>query len=120
MAKFVFSMQNILSMKEKIEEQEKVEYSQAMMRLNQEREHYDSLVERQSMAEVELRNVMNEVLEVDVIRQKEDALEIIKMYVRQQEMVVLACEEEVRQARERLNEAMQERKIYEKLKEKAF
>lgn len=120
MAKFVFSMQNILSMKEKLEEQAKVEYSQVMMRLNQEKEQYNMLLERQGMAEVELRNTINEVLDVREIREKEDALEILKMYVRQQELVVISCEEEVMQARERLNEAMKERKIYEKLREKAF
>ncbi len=120
MAKFVFSMQNILSMKEKLEEQEKAEYSQVIMRFNEEQEKLNSLMERQGMAEVELRNTINEVLDVQEIREKEDFLEIIKVYVKEQQLVLLACEEEVRQARERLNEAMKERKIYEKLREKAF
>lgn len=120
MAKFVFSMQNILSMKEKLEEQEKAEYSQVIMRFNEEQEKLNGLMERQGMAEVELRNTINEVLDVQEIREKEDFLEIIKVYVKEQQLVLLACEEEVRQARERLNEAMKERKIYEKLREKAF
>lgn len=120
MAKFIFSMQNILSMKEKIEEQEKAEYSQVMMRFNEEQDKLNELIERQSMAEVELKNTINEVLDVREIREKEDFLEIIKMYVKEQQLIVIACEEEVRQARERLNEAMKERKIYEKLREKAF
>ena len=120
MAKFVFSMQNILSMKEKLEEQEKAEYSQVIMRFNEEQEKLNSLMERQGMAEVELRNTINEVLDVQEIREKEDFLEIIKVYVKEQQLVLLACEEEVRQAMERLNEAMKERKIYEKLREKAF
>lgn len=120
MAKFIFSMQNILSMKEKIEEQDKAEYSQVMMRFNEEQDKLNELIERQSMAEVELKNTINEVLDVREIREKEDFLEIIKMYVKEQQLIVIACEEEVRQARERLNEAMKERKIYEKLREKAF
>ena len=120
MAKFIFSMQNILSMKEKIDEKEKAEYSQVMMRFNEEQDKLNELIERQSMAEVELKNTINEVLDVREIREKEDFLEIIKMYVKEQQLIVIACEEEVRQARERLNEAMKERKIYEKLREKAF
>ena len=120
MAKFIFSMQNILSMKEKIEEQEKAEYSQVMMRFNEEQDKLNELIERQSMAEVELKNTINEVLDIREIREKEDFIEIIKMYVKEQQLIVIACEEEVRQARERLNEAMKERKIYEKLREKAF
>ena len=82
MAKFIFSMQNILSMKEKIEEQEKAEYSQVMMRFNEEQDKLNELIERQSMAEVELKNTINEVLDVREIREKEDFLEIIKMYVK--------------------------------------
>ncbi len=120
MARFRFSMENILSMKEKLEEQEKVEYSQCMMRLNQEEERYQELLERQSMIEVELKNTINEVLDISEIRDKEDALEIMKMYVRQQGLVVEQCQEEVRLAREKLSEAMRERKTYENLRDKAF
>ena len=90
------------------------------MRFNEEQDKLNELIERQSMAEVELKNTINEVLDVREIREKEDFLEIIKMYVKEQQLIVIACEEEVRQARERLNEAMKERKIYEKLREKAF
>ena len=120
MARFRFSMENILSMKEKLEEQEKVEYSQCMMRLNQEGERYQELLERQSMIEVELKNTINEVLDISEIRDKEDALEIMKMYVMQQGLVVEQCQEEVRLAREKLSEAMRERKTYENLRDKAF
>ena len=120
MARFRFSMENILSMKEKLEEQEKVEYSQCMMRLNQEEERYQELLERQSMIEVELKNTINEVLDISEIRDKEDALEIMKMYVMQQGLVVEQCQEEVRLAREKLSEAMRERKTYENLRDKAF
>ena len=42
------------------------------------------------------------------------------MYLRQQILVVKQKEKEVEVAREHLNEAMKERKTFEKLKEKAF
>lgn len=120
MAKFVFPMNKILVMKEKLENQAKIEYSQAIAELNAELDKHQSLEERQGMAEMELRQTVSDSLNVREIREKEDALEIIKMYVRQHEIELRVAEEKVEKAREALNEAMQERKIYEKLKEKAL
>lgn len=120
MAKFIYSLQKVLTMKEKLEEQEKNKYSQAVMRLREQEEKLAGLQNRRKMAETELRDVVSHVLDIMLIRKKEDAVEILKMYEKQQRFVVKQHEEEVRIARERLNEAMQERKIHEKLREKAF
>lgn len=43
MAKFIFKMESILSVKEKLEEQAKAEYSIEMMKLRQEEEKLDKL-----------------------------------------------------------------------------
>ncbi len=120
MAKFVFSMQNLLNMKEKLEEQEKNNYSQANMRLMEAQDELVRLQEKQARAEEDLRNEMKEVLNVLRIKEKENGVEIAKMYVRQQELVVIQREKEVEVARKRLNEAMKERKTFEKLREKAI
>lgn len=120
MAKFVFSMQNLLNMKEKIEEQEKNNYGRANMRLQEANEKLSLLQDRQQEAQVRLSEIIVSVLDVSEIRQRENAVEILKMYVRQQEIVVLQREREAEEARERLNEAMKERKTFEKLREKAF
>ena len=63
---------------------------------------------------------MLENLKVGQIRRREDDVEIFRMYLRQQILVVKQKEKEVEVAREHLNEAMKERKTFEKLKEKAF
>lgn len=120
MAKFVFSMQNLLNMKEKLEEQEKNNYSQANMRLMEAQDELLRLQEKQARAEEDLRSEMKAILNVQRIREKENGVEIAKMYVRQQELVVIQREKEVEVARKRLNEAMKERKTFEKLREKAF
>ncbi len=120
MARFRFPMENILNMKEKLEEQAKNEYGQANARLLREQEKLDRLTERLEDAKQKLRDVLHEVLSVKEIRRKEDAVEIIKTYVMQQFLVVKRCEKEVEVAREKLTEAMKERKIFEKLREKAF
>lgn len=120
MAKFIFSMQNLLTMKEKLEEQEKNNYSQANLRLMEAEEELQRLQDRLREAQEQLRAEMSSSLDVRMIRRRENAVEIIRMYVRQQELVVIRCQKELEIARQRLNEAMKERKTYEKLKEKAF
>jgi len=67
-----------------------------------------------------LKEAMLENLKVGRIRRREDDVEIFRMYLRQQILVVKQKEKEVEVAREHLNEAMKERKTFEKLKEKAF
>lgn len=120
MARFIFPLQNILNMKEKLEEQAKNEYSQANLRLREAEEEEMRLRNRESDAETELAGKLNETLDVREIRQAEDAVEILKMYVKQQHLVVIARNRDVEIAREKLNEAMKERKTFEKLREHAF
>ena len=120
MARFRFKLQNILNMKEKLEEQAKNEYSQANMRLREAEEEEERLKTRQADAEAELAKLLSETLDVMKIKQGEDAVEILKVYVRQQHLVVIQCAREVEIAREKLNEAMKERTTFEKLREHAF
>ena len=58
MAKFIFSMQNLLTMKEKLEEQEKNNYSQANLRLMEAEEELQRLQDRLLEAQEELRAEM--------------------------------------------------------------
>lgn len=120
MARFQFPLQNILNMKEKLEEQAKNEYGQANARLILEQDKLHQLELRLEEAKQKLKNVLQETLSVLEIRKREDAVEIIKTYVMQQLLIVKRCEKEVEIAREKLSEAMKERKIFEKLREKAF
>lgn len=120
MSCFRFSMQNILDMKEKLEDQAKNEYGQANARLLREQEKLDAIIERREEAKRMLKLILRETLSIVEIRKKENAVEVLKFYVMQQQLVVKRCEKEVEVAREKLSEAMKERKIFEKLREKAF
>lgn len=120
MARFRFPMQNILNMKEKLEEQAKNEYGQANARLLTEEKKLEQLNNRLEDARLQLKNVLREVLSMTEIHKRENAVVILKGYVKQQQLVVKRCEKEVEIAREKLTEAMKERKIFEKLREKAF
>lgn len=120
MARFVFPMQNILNMKEKLEEQEKNQYAQANMRLQEAIAEQEALELRLENEKRKLQKDISSDLNINEIRRREDAVEIFRMYVRQQILVVKQREKEVEVARERLNEAMKERKTFEKLREHAF
>lgn len=120
MARFRFPLQNILNMKEKLEEQAKNEYGQANARLLAEEKKLEQLNYRLEDARLQLKNVLVEVLSMTEIHKRENAVVILKGYVKQQQLVVKRCEKEVEIAREKLTEAMKERKIFEKLREKAF
>lgn len=113
-------MENILIIKEKLEEQAKNEYAQANARLLREQDKLEALICRREEARQELKRVLQETLSIDDIHRKEEAVEILKFYVMQQELAVKRCEKEVEVAREKLSEAMKERKIFEKLREKAY
>lgn len=120
MSRFRFSMENILTIKEKLEEQAKNEYAQANARLLREQDQLNILDRRCEGARQDLRKKLQETLSMKEIRRKEEAVEVLKFYVMQQQLVVLRCEKEVEVAREKLSEAMKERKIFEKLREKAY
>lgn len=120
MARFRFPLQNILNMKEKLEDQAKNEYGQAHAKLLQEQELLDMILARHAQAQQELKQMLREVLSVSEVRRKENAVDILKSYVEQQRLVVRRCEKQLEIAREKLTEAMKERKIFEKLREKAL
>ncbi len=120
MARFRFSLQGILNIKEKLEEQEKNNFSQANLRLMEAEEELNRLQRRQADKEQELRETVRALTDVQEIRTREEAVEIVKMFVNQQQLVVWQREKEVEVARKRLQDAMRERKTFEKLREKAF
>lgn len=120
MGRFIFSLQNILNIKEKLEEQAKNEYSQANLLLQEAIAKREQLEERLEEEKSRLQEDISDSLNVREIRERENAVEIFRMYVRQQILVVMQREKEVEVAREHLNEAMKERKTFEKLREHAF
>lgn len=120
MAKFIYRMQSILDIKQKMEEQAKMEFAAARMRLNEEEEKLQYLIERKGNYEQQGRELLKDSLHVRSIMENTDAIARMKEFVEQQQLVVRKAEKQLDVARERLKEAMQESKTHEKLKEKAF
>ena len=120
MAGFVYRMQNILDLIYNLEEQKKQEYAQVQMRLN-EAEAYLRSLEQRLEADVEnLRKATTGTLKLLEIESCKNAIVFRQDQIARQQQMVKSLRGEVERARIRLNEAMQDRKMHEKLRENEF
>ena len=120
MAKFVYRMQNILNLKEKLESQEKIAFSLANQRLLEEQEKLSALMIRKADYEAQLKEVTQGTLSIRDIKICKESINAMKSKIRDQLMEVSRAQKELEIARRRLDEIMKERKTHEKLREKAF
>lgn len=120
MAKFIYRMQNILNLKTKLEEQQKMEFAAARKRLDEEEEKLDLLFRRKANYEEEGRRLREDSLNVQDILDNRNALIQMDDYIAFQKIQVSKAEDALEIERQKLQEAVQERKIQEKLRENAF
>ncbi len=120
MAKFRYRMQSILNIKYQLETQAKMEVGRAQMRLNEELEKLQTLIDRKEAYLEEGRRMREEALHVNDLRDNRNAVLIMDELIAVQKLEVSKAEEALERAREKLTEIMQERKMHEKLKEKAL
>ena len=120
MAKFRYSLQNILNIKEKMETQAKQEFGMAQTALNVEIEHLERLKARKREYEEESGGLLQGKLDLRAIEENKEALLKMDSLVAAQCIRVDKAKENVEAARERMAEAMKERKMHETLREKAF
>lgn len=120
MAKFVYRMQNILNIKLKLENQEKIAFSMANAKLAEEQEKLQKLLLKRAGYENRAKELVKGTLNIQDIKECRHAIDTMKSLQRTQMMNVHAAEKNVEIARTRLNQVMIERKTHEKLREKAF
>lgn len=120
MKKFRYKMESVLQIKIKLEDQNKIAYGNARSRLTMEEDKLVVLDKKRITYEDELRHLRSDILDILRIRQCEQAIDVMKMNIKQQKTVVKNAEHRLEIARIRLQDAMVGRKTQEKLKEKAF
>lgn len=120
MKKFRYSMENLLQVKGKLEDQAKITYGAARLRLTQEEEKLEQMKLRRNSFVEELRRLRSTRLDLPKIKQCEQAAWIMDQNIKQQMTVVRNAAHRLEIARIRLNDAMVERKTQERLKESAF
>lgn len=120
MAKFVYRMQSILVIKEKMVDQAKMEFAAARMRLNEEEEKLQNLIKRKAAYEEQGRELRHDSLKVMEILENRDAITRMEEFIILQKRQVKRASDQFEEARIKLQTAMQESKTQERLKEKAF
>ncbi|MBE5823600.1 MAG: flagellar export protein FliJ [Butyrivibrio sp.] len=121
MARFVYRMQSVLNIKQQTENQTKMEFALAQNELNQQLDILDEYVQRKERyikeAE-ELRNATS--LKLQDILDNQYATAQMDVMIKQQSLVVKQYEERVEKVRVKLTRNVQERKMQESLRERAF
>lgn len=120
MAKFRYRMQSILNIKYQLENQAKMDLGRAQVRLMEEEEKLQALIDRKEAYLEEGRQMRSKTLHVSELRDNSNAVSVMDEIIDRQEEQVARAEEDVEAARVRLQEVMQERKMHERLKEKAL
>ncbi len=120
MAKFIYRMQSILNIKEKMEEQAKMEFAAARMQLDEEEEKLAEFQKRRAFYLEEGARIRACVLEPVKMKENETSLRYIKEAIIRQQKEVRRAELALEAARHKLQEYMIERKTQEQLKETAF
>jgi flagellar FliJ protein len=120
MARFRFSLQNVLDIKVKMETQSKQEFSAAAAKLEEEENKLGNLIQKKWNLEAEATKLLEGNLNFRDIddnalsrKQTEEAIEAQKLEVKK-------AEELLELARVKMAEAVMERKTYDRLREKAF
>ena len=120
MAKFVYRMQSLLNIQYQLETQAKMELGRAQMWLTQEEEKLQGLIDRKTAYLEEGRRLRSSRLHIMDLKDNRNAMLIMDEKIEDQREQVKFAEKHVEEARNRLQEVMKERKMHEKLREKAF
>ena len=118
MARFRYSMQNILNIKLKLETQAKQEFSAAKAALDEER--LQALVDRKCGYEQEAGKLLAGKLDLRKIEENKAAIRCMEDYIELQQFNVRKAEKKLEEATEKLKQVRIERKTHETLKDKAF
>ncbi len=120
MVKFRYSMQSVLDIKYRLEDQAKGVYAAAKLRYEEEVEKKERLEEQKRRYEDALQKLMLNRLDFREIQFTKTGIEAIEDAIKKQKRAVAITKHEMDAASERLRELMVERKTHEKLKEKAL
>ncbi len=120
MARFRYRMQGILDIKLKMETQARQEFAQAKAAVDQEEELQEAFKERKRMYEEKAAQLLKGRLDVLEIVANKEAIIHAEEAIAEQKIRVEAARAKLDEVRDKLKNIMQERKVHETLKDKAF
>ena len=104
MARFRYSMQNILNIKLKLETQAKQEFSAAKAALDEEEERLQALVDRKCGYEQEAGKLLAGKLDLRKIEENKAAIRCMEDYIELQQFNVRKAEKKLEEATEKLKQ----------------
>lgn len=120
MKKFTYRMQSLLDIAYKMEEQAKIGFANAQARVSEEEKKLRDLQMKRMAYEQKMREAMAEELDLQEIRLCKMGIEKSREEIRLQVAQLQLARRLLEEARQKVNEAMIERKTHEKLREKKF
>lgn len=120
MAKFRYSMQNVLDIKLKMETQARQNFSTKRYQADAENEKLNALYARKAYFEEEAQKLRIGKLEILELEANQQARFVLDHYIANQQEHVDCALRELEEARQKLMAVMIERKTHEILKQKAF
>lgn len=121
MGKFVYRMQNILEIKDKMEQQAKNEFAAENIRVLEEEEKLAMYVRKREDLESEGKKLLlSDRLSILDIEENKKLVAYAREQIRAQTIQVRMAHKRLEEKRVKMQKAMQERKTQEILKEKAF
>ncbi len=120
MPRFRYRMQNILTLDEKLEDQQRAAFAMANSRLMEEQKVLQELLLRKANYEQRVKEYATGEVDIREIHRCKEGVRVTDIQIRTQMNEIRRAQRAVDVERTKLNEAMQARKTQEKLKEKAF
>ena len=120
MAKFVYRMQNILELKQKMETQEKMAFAIANAKVLEEQQKLQDLLVRRAEYEAQLKDAYEGDLDLRGIQQMKHGIETMKVMIRDQMFAIRRAQKELDVVRMRLDAVMKDRKTHENLRDHAL
>ena len=121
MARFVYKMQSVLNIKQQTENQTKMEFAMAQAELNKQLDILEEYVTRKENYLKEAEELRNDdSLKLQEILDNQYATAQMDVMIKQQASVIKQYEDRVEQVRIKLTRNIQERKMQETLRDRAF
>jgi len=117
---FSYRFENILDIKEKLENERKNQLGKAVQRLESAEKKLIQWIERKKQAEDDWNNQARDVQKVQYFQQATNSFEYLDRMIQQQKEEIAQREKEVTEARKNLMNAKKDTKIFEKIKEKDY
>lgn len=118
MAGFVFRLQGYLDIKEKIEDQKKLEYGKSLAKLEEQRRIKQELLNEKKSNIISFKNSILGGVKPNELNNYNKYIDFVKKKIEKQNIEIQKAENEAESKRLELVEAMKNRKMLETLKER--